>query len=127
MKRKAKHLKTGRKGEAMAQRQMRRCGYEILRKNYSLEHIGEIDIIARDGGTLCFVEVKTRHQNKTEDVSPAQAIDSKKRQRIAKCAKYYLKKHSLTQCSFRFDIVEVILGKFFWQHQIKIRTHAFGE
>lgn len=111
----------------MALRQLRRCGFDILRKNYSLEHIGEIDIIARDGATLCFVEVKARHQNKTLDIQPAQAIDAKKRQRIAKCAKYYLKKHSLLHCSFRFDIVEVILGKFFWQDQICIRTHAFGE
>ena len=111
----------------MALRQLRRCGFNILRKNYSLEHIGEIDIIARDGATLCFIEVKTRHQNKSKDVKPAQAIDAKKRQRIAKCAKYYLKKHSLTHCSFRFDIVEVVLGNFFWQHQITIRPHAFAE
>ncbi|WDE95837.1 YraN family protein [Lentisphaera profundi] len=111
----------------MAVRQLRRCGYQILRTNYSLEHIGEIDIIARDGGTLCFIEVKTRHQNKTHDISPAQAIDSKKRQRIAKCAKYFLKKYSLMHCPFRFDIAEVILNKHFWQHQIIIRPHAFGE
>jgi putative endonuclease len=124
---KATHLRTGQQGERMAERQLRRCGFEILRRNYSLEHVGEIDIIARDGATLCFIEVKTRHQNDSYEVSPAQAINAKKRQRIAKCAKYFLKKYSLVHCSFRFDIVEVLLGKYFWQHQVTIRTHAFNE
>ena len=122
---KAKHLKTGRKGEAMAWRQLRRLGYTLLRKNYNLEHVGEIDIIARDGGTLCFIEVKTRQKQKNH--SPAEAINSAKRKRIVKCAKYFLKKHSIEHVPFRYDIVEVELGKYFWQHEITLTPHAFKE
>jgi len=108
----------------MAWRHLRRLGYTLLRKNYSLEHVGEIDIIARDGGTLCFIEVKTRQIQQGH--RPAEAINAAKRKRIAKCAKYFLKKNSLEHVAFRYDIVEVELGKFFWQHQITLIAHAFS-
>ena len=109
----------------MAWRQLRRLGYTLLRKNYSLEHVGEIDIIARDGSTLCFVEVKTRQKQK--DHTPAEAVNTAKRKRIVKCAKYFRKKNSLEHLPFRYDIVEVELGRFFWQHKITLIPHAFGE
>ncbi|MBT4819215.1 MAG: YraN family protein, partial [Lentisphaerae bacterium] len=54
-------MRLGRRGERIAARLLREVGYDVLARNFRAE-AGEIDIVARDGETLCFVEVKTRRR-----------------------------------------------------------------
>ena len=61
-------------------------GYEILEKNYRCR-IGEIDLIAKEGETLVFVEVKYRRSSEAGD--PAEAVDYRKQKKISRVAEYY--------------------------------------
>ncbi|HDH53078.1 MAG TPA: YraN family protein, partial [Nitrospirae bacterium] len=73
-------MRLGQKGEELAVKYLRKKGYKIIKQNYKTK-IGEIDIIANDGGTLVFVEVKTR-----ESIAygmPFEAVNSYKRRKIA--------------------------------------------
>lgn len=94
-----------------------RMGYVILCLNYRC-YCGEIDIIAKDGKTLVFIEVKYRATNKYGD--PAQAVTTKKQVKIYKSAQCYLKQNHIADVPCRFDIV-AIQGQ-----QIRIIKNAFG-
>jgi len=68
--------------------------------------MGEVDIVARDGETICFVEVKTRS---SEDFGlPQEAVSRQKQAQISKAALYYLKTKKLFEKSARFDVVSVL-------------------
>jgi putative endonuclease len=98
------NLEIGRKGEELAVRYLKKLGYSIIEKNYRCP-MGEVDIIAREGDILVFIEVKTR-----KDISfgrPKEAIDYRKRWQISKVAQYFLKKKNLQNISARFDVLEV--------------------
>lgn len=84
---------------------LRENGYEILCRNYRCRQ-GEIDIIARDGEYLCFIEVKYR---KTSGYGSAlEAVDFRKQQRISRTALHYLTVHGLGDGEpCRFDVVGV--------------------
>ncbi len=112
----APHLATGAYGEKLAVRELRDAGLQILATNYRVEGLGEIDIIALDGCTLCFVEVKTRQ--KSERSRPGDAIGGEKRQRVTRTARHWLARAGIPAALIRFDSVEVRLGKAFWQHQV---------
>ena len=96
-------MRLGQKGEELAVKYLRKKGYKIIKQNYKTK-IGEIDIIANDGGTLVFVEVKTR-----ESIAygmPFEAVNSYKRRKIANVALLYLKKiKEVPPC--RFDVVSL--------------------
>lgn len=79
-------------------------GMEILERNYR-KRSGEIDIIAKEGGTIAFIEVKYR--NSIASGKPYEAVDYRKRQRIATTAVWYIKERGLLGLDFRFDIVEL--------------------
>ena len=98
----------GRDGEEIAAEYLRNNGYRIVEKNYK-NRFGEIDIIAKDGNTVVFIEVKTR--NTPSYGTPSSAVDSKKQQRIGKVALTYLTKKGLTQHPVRFDVVSICDGK----------------
>lgn len=93
----------GDRGEAMAAEYLRENGYEILASQFRCR-FGEIDLIAWDGDTLCFVEVKTR--TNTQMGLPREYVTGKKRERIRKTALFYLSSHDL-DCPARFDVAEV--------------------
>src|SRR3954462_11554985 len=94
----------GRRGEDAAARYLRRLGYIILARG-SRDCLGELDLIAVDGRTVGFIEVKTRT---TPDAAPpADAVDEAKQRRITRLALSYLKRHALLECSARFDVVAV--------------------
>ena len=108
---------TGSHYERLAGAYLEQEGYEILEYNYRCK-TGEIDIIAKEGHTLVFVEVKYRKDDKKG--YPAQAVDQRKQQKIRKSAMIYLKKNHLSfEQPIRFDVVE-ILGK-----KIRVIKHAF--
>ncbi len=98
--------KLGREGEDFAKRFLRKKGYKILETNYRTP-IGEIDIIARDGDVIVFVEVKTR--SSLEFGYPHEAVTQSKQNRLKKLALYYLKSQKLTDVSVRFDVIGLYL------------------
>lgn len=89
-------------GEWQAARYLKRQGMRILRTRYRAPH-GEIDLIARDRETLCFIEVKARPEGRLGDGVAAVTADKRRRVRLA--AAQYLAAHPAQQV--RYDIVEI--------------------
>jgi putative endonuclease len=84
---------------------LRRLGYVIVARGHR-DNIGEIDLVAVDGRTLVFVEVKTRT---SQDAGhPADAVDAEKQRRLTRLALSYMKRHDLLENPARFDVVAVI-------------------
>lgn len=95
----------GARGEDAAVRHLKRKGYRILARHVD-SPLGELDIIAVDGRTIVFVEVKTRAS--TDAGTPAEAIDDRKERRMTQAALAYLKSNGLLNYSARFDVVAII-------------------
>ncbi len=98
----------GLSGESHACSFLEARGYSILARNYK-NSFGEIDIIARDKGFLCFVEVKFRTSADSGD--PAEAVGLSKQRRIARVAMQYLQDNRCLNNKCRFDVVTVVSGK----------------
>ena len=94
----------GDRGENAAAKYLRNLGYRIIARNFRCD-VGEIDIIARDGKTLVFVEVKTRAY---DDPTPEEQVNPTKQHQITKAAKFYLSRYGFPQPPARFDVVAVI-------------------
>ena len=98
---------TGIRGEDEAARFLARCGYAILDKNVRTR-AGEIDLVAKEGKTLVFVEVKTRRA--AEGDPPQAAVNVRKQNRLGKLAHGYLKSKRMRETPCRFDVVAVIVN-----------------
>jgi putative endonuclease len=96
----------GKIGEDLACRELERRGYAIVARRYRLPG-GELDIIARDGPTVVFVEVKARVGRRFG--AAVDAVTGLKRHRMAQLALAYLTRYRLTECSCRFDVVSIQL------------------
>ena len=94
----------GRRGEDVAARYLRRLGYVIVARGHR-DSIGELDLVAVDGRTVVFIEVKTRTSH--DAGHPADAVDEAKQRRLTRLALSYLKRHDLLECSARFDVVAI--------------------
>jgi putative endonuclease len=94
----------GKIGEDLAVAELTRRGYAILERRYRTRH-GEIDIVAEDGGTIVFVEVKARATR--EFGSAAEAITPYKQRRLASMASEYLARGQVTDRPCRFDVVAI--------------------
>jgi putative endonuclease len=94
----------GEEGEALAAEYLRGEGCEILHRRYRLGR-GDIDIIARDGRTVIFVEVKTRASRAYGE--PEESVTAEKVRRIRRIASAFLARHRLSECDCRIDIVGV--------------------
>jgi putative endonuclease len=94
----------GRRGEDAAARYLRGIGYVIVARGHR-DNIGELDLVAVDGRTVVFVEVKTRTSH--DAGHPADAVDTAKQQRLTRLALSFMKRHDLLDCSARFDVVAV--------------------
>ena len=90
-------------GEALVADYLRGRSYRLLAHSYHCR-FGEIDLIAWDGDTLCFVEVKTR--TNTQMGLPREYVTAGKQARLRKTALFYLSSHDL-DCPTRFDVAEV--------------------
>ncbi len=97
----------GDRGEAMAAQWLQQQGYTLLDRNFR-RRCGEIDIIAAKGGVTYFVEVKTRRRN--EAFRPADNVDARKRQQIAKTAAQWFAERGQETAS-GFLTVEVLLDR----------------
>ena len=96
-------MKLGEEGERLAVEFLKENGYRIIRRNFKTS-IGEIDIIASEGETLVFIEVKTRES--IEYGLPFEAVTRAKKRKIANVALLYLKKlKEVPAC--RFDVVSI--------------------
>lgn len=97
----------GERGEDLARRFLRGKGYRVLARNYRCP-FGEIDLIARDGGTVVFVEIKGRSSERYG--SPLGAVTSAKQRRLALAARHYLASCSMNLARTRFDVVGILWG-----------------
>jgi putative endonuclease len=110
----------GKIGEDLACRELEVRGYAILARRYR-RRAGELDIIARDGPTVVFVEVKAREGREFGDA--VEAVTSLKRRRMTRVALEYLVRHRLTHCPCRFDVVSIHMENE--QPVIKLYQNAF--
>ncbi|MEG0812722.1 MAG: YraN family protein [Clostridium sp.] len=108
---------TGRFYEEQASAFLNGLGYKILEHNFYCRS-GEIDLIARDGRYLVFIEVKYRATGERGD--PAESVDLKKQKKIINTARYYLLTHNYEECiPCRFDVVAIL------KNEIRVIKDAF--
>ena len=94
----------GRRGEDVAARYLARQGYRIIARRERILR-GDIDIIALDGRTVVFVEVRSRSD--TSHGHPVETIDQRKQRRLVDLANAYIRRQRLEDCSVRIDVVTV--------------------
>jgi putative endonuclease len=132
---------TGRRGEGLAAEFLKAAGYRLVLSNFKVPIgrnrrgaavTGEIDIVAIDGETLCFVEVKS----KTSDdyASPLATVDIRKQRQITRTARVYRRIFGLTEMQYRYDVVLLVfqpesdakieLVRGFWS-ETKFRKRAW--
>jgi putative endonuclease len=102
-----KRKSLGDRGENLALKKLKSSGYRILGRNFKSK-FGEIDIIAKEGDVLVFIEVKTRWSQKFG--RPEEAITPWKIQKIIKAGQYYKLLHPETPEAMRLDVVAVDLS-----------------
>ena len=133
----------GELGERLAVDTLVREGYRIVLTNFKVPIgrntkgvavTGEIDVIALDGDTLCFVEVKTRRSDEFTPIITA--VDSRKQRQIIRTAKVYRRLFHLSEMKYRYDVVTVLmptdadptveLVKGFWS-ETKFKKKRWGD
>lgn len=97
----------GRKGEAIACNALKRKGYAILGRRVR-SRLGEIDLVAREGGDLVFIEVKTRRGSRFG--RPQEAVGWRKQRKLIALARWYMARRGLSDSGARFDVVSVEMG-----------------
>lgn len=112
----------GRRGEKAALRYLERRGFEVLDTNWTCP-FGEADVVAFDGDSLCFIEVKTRRG--AEKGFPEEAVDARKRAKYEKVAACYLREHAYVDVHVRFDVIAIlVLGSD--RAFLRMHMNAFG-
>lgn len=126
----ARHLALGRRGEELAAAYLVRAGYRIVAANFSVP-VGrsrtgavinlEIDLVAYEGETLCFVEVKSRASDWF--APPEVNVDRRKQRQIVRAARAYRRLFDLAGEPYRYDVVSVVLpndddGRAEWEIQL---------
>jgi putative endonuclease len=102
----AARQRLARAGELEAGVELERRGYRILARNYRCRG-GEADLVAEEGETLVFVEVKTRSQLRYG--LPREAVGWSKQQRLGRAAEQYCAVNEVDERPIRFDVVEVVI------------------
>jgi putative endonuclease len=110
----------GKKGEEAAARFLVQNRYRIIARNYRTS-CGEVDIIARDGDTICFVEVKGRSSDRFG--LPQEALSVAKQKKIVRVALFFLKEKKLLEAPARFDVVTVLFDEEPWR--VELIKNAF--
>jgi putative endonuclease len=113
-------ISLGRLGEDLARERLKGLGYRILKTNYRCP-LGEIDLVARDGDVLVFVEIKTR---RNEPLGQAkEAVTRRKQAQLSKVALAYMKSNNLWGSKARFDVVAI--GLIDGKKEIEVIKDAF--
>ncbi len=133
---------TGDRGERLAAEFLETSGYRIVMANFEapigrnsrgVQMMGEIDIVALDGETLCFVEVKTRRD--LEFAGPLTNVDLRKQRTVTRTAKAYRRVFAIRNMPHRYDVVTVVgngddarveLHKGFWSES-KFRKRKWAD
>jgi putative endonuclease len=112
----APHLELGRRGEQLAADHLRSQGYKLVASNFRVG-VGrnrrgavvraEIDLVAYEGRTVCFVEVKTRASDRF--AAPEANVDLRKQRQVTRAARAYRRMLGLTGAPYRYDVVSVLL------------------
>ena len=96
----------GARGEALAARYVERMGYQIIERNLRLGRY-ELDLVALDGDTIVFIEVRTRTDD--DPVPPEDSVGPTKRRHLATAARHYIARHPLQNAYYRFDVMAILL------------------
>ena len=113
-------IRLGRQGEKLALKTIEALGYQCIERNYRCP-MGEVDIVARDGDTLVFLEIKTR---KSRSIAYAkEAVNNRKRRQLSKVALAYMKANNCSDARSRFDVVAVSLKGD--KRQVELIRNAF--
>jgi putative endonuclease len=116
----AVHRDEGQRGEDLAHRYLRRRGFTVVARNWRPpQGGGEIDIVAWEGETLVFVEVKTRVSDMWG--APERAIDPEKMDSLRRAARDYARRSGVEESSTRFDVIAIAGEK------LDYLPDAFGE
>jgi putative endonuclease len=112
----APHLELGRRGEQLAAEHLRAQGYKLVASNFRIG-VGrnrrgavvraEIDLVAYEGRTVCFVEVKTRASKRF--AAPEANVDLRKQRQVTRAARAYRRMLGLASAPYRYDVVSVVL------------------
>jgi putative endonuclease len=100
--------RVGRRGEEVAVAYLKQQGYSILVRNWRCS-AGELDIVAREGETLAFVEVRTRRGDRYG--TPEESITPAKQAKLVELAQTYLQENNLTDQNWRIDVVAVEMDR----------------
>jgi putative endonuclease len=112
----------GNRSERGAERYVKRLGWRIVARNFSCD-LGELDLVAVDGATVVFVEVRS---TETEDAErPALSVDAIKQRQLTRLAQYFLKRHRLLDHPARFDVLAVSWPKARREPRIVHYPNAF--
>jgi putative endonuclease len=113
-------LELGHHGEKLALKEAKRLGYKCIEQNYRCK-LGEIDLIARDGACLVFIEIKTR---KGSSIGYAkEAVNLRKRIQISRVALYYMKDKGCCDKKARFDVIAININN--GEKEIEVIKNAF--
>ncbi len=113
-------LDLGKLGEELAFKKVKRLGYKCIARNYRCA-LGEIDLIAKDGDCLVFIEIKTRRGRSLGSIK--EVIDKRKKRQLSKVALAYLKSNNYCDVKSRFDVVAISLNQ--GKEQIEVVQNAF--
>ena len=100
--------RTGVRGETYAYWYLRRQGYVMVARNFTVRGIkGEIDLVGYDGETLAFVEVKTRTSQRDDVGTPEDAVTDGKKRHLSRMARQFLRARRIESASCRFDVMAI--------------------
>ena len=113
-------LKLGQLGEQLALKTLKRLGYKDVVRNYRCQ-LGEVDLVAKDGDTLVFVEIKTR-RGRSVGIAK-EAVDSRKQRQLSRVALSFMKAYDCADAKARFDVVAINLDGE--RPQVEVIRNAF--
>jgi putative endonuclease len=113
-------LELGKEGEDLALKKVESLGYQCIARNYRCS-LGELDLVARDGETLVFIEIKTR-KGKSLDYAK-EAVHARKQRQMSKVALAYMKKTGCEDAKARFDVV--VIHQKGTDREIEVIRNAF--
>lgn len=122
-----KARRTGVRGETYAYWYLRRRGYVMVARNFTVRGMkGEIDLVGYDGKTLAFVEVKTRTSSRDDVGSPEDAVTVGKQRHLSRMARQFLRAYKSENVPFRFDVlaIEAPPGR---RPEVRLHKGAFAE
>ena len=115
-----RRIRTGKQGEALAAAYLEKEGYQIIERNYRCL-FGEMDLVARDGQTIVFVEVKSRKSDRFG--VPQLSVGLQKQKKLSQIALHYLEQKRFCPCDARFDVIAIRMRPEC--HQVELIRNAF--